>query len=79
METIARARNEARTVGTSPFLFFLDDDVILDRRCALALLNGLGRYREAIVAAREASDDTPELFVSVWASIEALEAAVWAS
>ena len=39
------------------------------------LLNGLGRYREALVAAQEASDDTPELFVSVWAAIELLEAA----
>ncbi|MDQ4049557.1 MAG: LuxR C-terminal-related transcriptional regulator, partial [Actinomycetota bacterium] len=39
------------------------------------LLNGLGRYQEAIAAAREASDDTPELFVSVWAAIELLEAA----
>jgi ATP/maltotriose-dependent transcriptional regulator MalT len=39
------------------------------------LLNGLGRYREAIACAQEASDDTPELFVSVWATIELLEAA----
>jgi DNA-binding CsgD family transcriptional regulator len=39
------------------------------------LLNGLGRYEEALAAAREASDDTPELFVSVWAASEALEAA----
>jgi DNA-binding CsgD family transcriptional regulator len=39
------------------------------------LLNGLGRYRDAIVAAQDASDDTPELFVSVWAAIELLEAA----
>jgi DNA-binding CsgD family transcriptional regulator len=39
------------------------------------LLNGLGRYREAVVAAQDASDDTPELFVSVWAAIELLEAA----
>jgi DNA-binding CsgD family transcriptional regulator len=39
------------------------------------LLNGLGRYKEALAAAREASDDTPELFVSVWAAIEMLEAA----
>ncbi|MFL5975941.1 MAG: LuxR C-terminal-related transcriptional regulator, partial [Solirubrobacterales bacterium] len=39
------------------------------------LLNGMGRYREAMEAAREASDDTPELFVSVWAAIELLEAA----
>jgi DNA-binding CsgD family transcriptional regulator len=39
------------------------------------LLNGLGRYEEATAAAQEASDDTPELFVSVWAAIELLEAA----
>jgi ATP/maltotriose-dependent transcriptional regulator MalT len=39
------------------------------------LLNGLGRYDEALAAAEEASDDTPELFVAVWAAIELLEAA----
>jgi DNA-binding CsgD family transcriptional regulator len=39
------------------------------------LLNGLGRYEEARAAAAEASDDTPELFVSVWAAAELLEAA----
>src|SRR3954469_13710344 len=39
------------------------------------LLNGLGRYREAIAPAQDASDDTPELFASVWAASELLEAA----
>jgi DNA-binding NarL/FixJ family response regulator len=39
------------------------------------LLNGLGRYPEALAAAREASDDTPELFVSAWAASELIEAA----
>jgi DNA-binding CsgD family transcriptional regulator len=39
------------------------------------LLNGLGRYHEALAAAQEAADDTPELFVSVWAASEAVEAA----
>ena len=39
------------------------------------LRGGQGRYREAMIAAREASDDTPELFVSVWAAIELVEAA----
>jgi DNA-binding CsgD family transcriptional regulator len=39
------------------------------------LLNGLGRYQEALTAARTASDDTRELFVSVWATTELLEAA----
>ena len=39
------------------------------------LLNGLGRYADALAAATEASDDTPELFVSVWATAELIEAA----
>jgi DNA-binding CsgD family transcriptional regulator len=39
------------------------------------LLNGLGRYPEAMAAAIEASEDTPELFVAVWAAVELLEAA----
>jgi ATP/maltotriose-dependent transcriptional regulator MalT len=39
------------------------------------LLNGLGRYREALAAARDASDDTPELFVSAWAASEMIEGA----
>src|SRR5678816_4552854 len=30
------------------------------------LMNGLGRYEEAIAAAVEASDDTPELFIANW-------------
>jgi DNA-binding CsgD family transcriptional regulator len=39
------------------------------------LLNGLGRYQDALAAAEDASDDTPELFVAVWAASELLEAA----
>ena len=39
------------------------------------LLNGLGRYHEALTAAQDASNDTPELFVSVWALSELIEAA----
>jgi DNA-binding CsgD family transcriptional regulator len=39
------------------------------------LLNGLCRYPEALAAARQASEDTPELFVSVWATTELVEAA----
>jgi DNA-binding CsgD family transcriptional regulator len=42
------------------------------------LLNGLGRFDEALVAAREAADDTPELFVSTWALSELVEAAAHA-
>ena len=46
-------------------------------RWAFAILcNGLGRYDDALAAAREASDDTPELFVSDWALAEVVEAGV---
>ncbi len=39
------------------------------------VMNGLGRYEEALAAAIEASDDTPELFVSMWTLSELIEAA----
>jgi DNA-binding CsgD family transcriptional regulator len=39
------------------------------------LFNGLGRYEQALAAARRASDDTPELFASSWALAEVIEAA----
>jgi DNA-binding CsgD family transcriptional regulator len=38
------------------------------------LFNGLGRYGEALVAARQASDAAPELIVSHWALAELVEA-----
>jgi DNA-binding CsgD family transcriptional regulator len=37
--------------------------------------NALGHYEEALDAARDASDDTPELFVSAWSLSELIEAA----
>ena len=39
------------------------------------LLNGLGRYEEALATASEASEDTPELFIASWALSELIEAA----
>ena len=39
------------------------------------LLNGLGRYEQALAAAQRASDDTPQLFISSWALAELIEAA----
>ena len=39
------------------------------------IMNGLGRYEEASRAAIRASDDTPELFVSMWSLSELVEAA----
>jgi DNA-binding CsgD family transcriptional regulator len=39
------------------------------------VMNGLGRYEEALAAAIEASEDTPELFVAMWSLSELIEAA----
>jgi DNA-binding CsgD family transcriptional regulator len=39
------------------------------------LANGFGRHDEALVAARRASETTPELFVADWALVELVEAA----
>jgi DNA-binding CsgD family transcriptional regulator len=40
------------------------------------LCNGYGRFEETLPAAHRASDDSPELWVSAWATPELLEAAV---
>ena len=39
------------------------------------VMNGLGRYDDALAAATVASGDTPELFMSAWAHVELIEAA----
>ena len=39
------------------------------------LMNGLGRYEEALAAAEEASRGTPELYIAAWALSELIEAA----
>ena len=39
------------------------------------LMNGLGRYEEALAAATEASEHTPELYIASWALVELIEAA----
>jgi DNA-binding CsgD family transcriptional regulator/tetratricopeptide (TPR) repeat protein len=43
---------------------------------AAILNNGLGRYQEALAAARYASQETPALYMSMWALPELVEAAV---
>ena len=43
---------------------------------AAVLYNGLGHYEQAREAARQATEDTPELYVSMWALPELIEAAV---
>lgn len=40
------------------------------------LCNGLGRYEAALAAARQASEDAPDLFVAHWALVEVVEAGV---
>jgi hypothetical protein len=42
-ETIARARNQAKTLGTSPWVMFLDDDVVLGPGCVGRLVQALPR------------------------------------
>ena len=42
---------------------------------AAILANGLGRYAEAVAAARQASEDTSTLYPSMWALPELIEAA----
>ena len=41
---------------------------------AAILFNGLGRYEQALAAAQQASQETPELFVGAWALPELIEA-----
>ncbi len=45
------------------------------RWTAAILYNGLGQYDEALAAAKHASEDTPGLYVSMWALPELIEAA----
>ena len=42
-ETIARARNEAKRRGSTPWVMFLDDDVVLEPDCVATLLRSLRR------------------------------------
>jgi hypothetical protein len=39
--TIARARNAGKRLGTTPWVMFLDDDVVLGRDCVARLVEGL--------------------------------------
>jgi len=43
---------------------------------AAILANGLGRYADALTGARQASEDTSTLYISMWALPELIEAAV---
>lgn len=43
-DAIARARNEGKLCGSSPWLMFLDDDVVLGPRCVAQLAEELERH-----------------------------------
>jgi DNA-binding CsgD family transcriptional regulator len=43
---------------------------------AAILFNGLGKYEQALAAARRATDEAPELFLAAWALPELIEASV---
>jgi DNA-binding CsgD family transcriptional regulator len=45
------------------------------RWATAVLMNGLGRYQEALTAAAAASEDTPELHIAAWSLSELVEAA----
>jgi DNA-binding CsgD family transcriptional regulator len=69
-ELIESVRDEARTLGQGVVLQ-------LAGWMLAVLCNGLGRHEEALAAARESSNDSQEeLFVSAWATMELLEAAI---
>ncbi len=44
-ETIARARNDGKRLGSSPWVMYLDDDVVLGPGCVARLVEGLRRGR----------------------------------
>src|SRR5215207_9988714 len=46
------------------------------RWAAAVLYNGLGSYEQALSAAQQGSEDVPDLFLSVWALPELVEAAI---
>lgn len=48
-ETISRVRNEGKSRGDTPWLMFLDEDVVLEERCVATLLSAL-RSRPAFGA-----------------------------
>jgi DNA-binding CsgD family transcriptional regulator/tetratricopeptide (TPR) repeat protein len=65
---IESARREARALGQGV-------NVQLADWMLAVLCNSLGLYEEAVAAAQEASNDSPEeVFVSAWATVELLEA-----
>jgi hypothetical protein len=55
LETIARARNEGKQKGATPFVMLLDDDVVLGRSCVARLAEGLTRRPEFAALAADST------------------------
>jgi DNA-binding CsgD family transcriptional regulator len=72
----AEARAMIRSVRRDSVALGQGVNVQLTDWMLAVLCNGLGRYEEALAAAQEASNDSPEeIFISAWATVELLEAA----
>jgi hypothetical protein len=56
-ETIARARNEARTIGETPWVMLLDDDVVLALDCVSRLVEGLRQRPEFAALAADSAGE----------------------
>jgi hypothetical protein len=60
-ETIARARNQGKLLGSAPWVMYLDDDVVLGPGCVARLVAGLGRRPGfAALGADSAREASPE-------------------
>ena len=61
-ETIARARNQGRTLGASPWVMCLDDDVVLEPDCLAQLLEGLQRRPEFAALAADSAGEMSRIW-----------------
>jgi hypothetical protein len=56
-ETIARARNEGKRLGSAPWVMYLDDDVVLGSGCVARLVEGLRRRPEFAALAADSAGE----------------------
>src|SRR5208282_5623050 len=61
-ETIARARNQGRTLGASPWVMCLDDDVVLEPDCLAQLVEGLQRRPEFAALAADSAGEMSRIW-----------------
>ena len=73
-ETIARARNVGKTLGQSPWLMFLDDDVLLEPHCILRLANALATRPGQAALAANYLGELPSAHVAMGATLFRREA-----